>query len=333
MTETEYAKKRSNLRAYVLRRKRERVRHDHVRALIEESNITFEEEALRALLGQITGSGMIESEEAFRRLLGAPLLQFGPPEARRLWSVETFRERAALTSDEQRAQVRTRDDLVDFAGGLVVREVMMERAEQRGLADTPAFEQALLEAMDDYVLDRVRERMNAQVTVPEDSMRAYFETAPPGEFMQPEQVQVSEIVLATRAEAEQIKARLASTDFATLAREHSLRPGARQTNGDLGFLDATQLGPAASTIFDATAGEVLGPLDMQGHVALLKVGERRAARPMTYDEARSQIAALLRYRYTRVQRRAVYDELHTRYTIDVDTDLLYSMPLAHGNED
>ena len=333
LTEMEYAKKRANLRAYVLRRKRQQARQAHVRALAEESNITFEEEALMALLGQITGTGMIESEEAFRRLLGEPFLRFGPPQARRLWTVEAFRERAQWTSDQQRAQVRTREDLIDFARGLVVREVMMERVRQRGLADTPAFVQALKEAMDEYILDRIRERLNAEVTVPEDSVRAYFETAPDGAFVHPEQVRVGEILLATKAEAEQIKAQLSHTAFETLARTHSIRPDARQTQGDLGFLDDKQLGPLASVIFDAAEGAVLGPFEAQGNYALLKVGERRTARPMPFDEARSQIAAMLRYRYTRAHRRAVYDELHMRYTIDVDTDLLYSMPLAHGNEE
>lgn len=209
----------------------------------------------------------------------------------------------------------------------------MDRAEARGLAATPAFEQRLAEALDEYVLDRIGERLGAEVTVPEDSARAYFESAPGHEFVHPEKVRVGEILLATEAEAERVKAQRPHTSFETLASAHSLRPGARETHGDLGFLDGNQLGPLAQEIFDASEGAVLGPFEAKGYYALLKVGAHRAAQPMTYDEARGQIAAMLRYRYTRAHRRAVYDELHTRYDIDVDTDLLYTMPLDQGNED
>ncbi len=333
LTEFEYAEKRANLRAYVLRRKRLQARHDHVRRLAEDLNLAFNETALNALLGQISGGAMIESEEALRQLLAEPLVTFGPAAQRQTWTVEAFRERAQHTSDEQRAQVRTREGLTDFVQGLVAREVMMDRARERGWDASPEFEQALAETMNEYVLKRLRERMDAEIEVPEDSARATFEAAPMGTFVHSEQVQVGEILLATKAEAEQVKAQLAYSSFETLARAHTLRPGARAAGGDLGFLNARQLGPLAETVFGAAEGAVLGPLELQGRYALFKVGPRRAEQPMTYDEARDQIVKALHHRYTRAHRRALYDDLHTRYDIDVDTALLYSMPLTHGNED
>ena len=89
--------------------------------------------------------------------------------------------------------------------------------------------------------------------------------------------QVVELVGAlsqvVQAEADQVKRQLAYASFASLVRTHSLRPGARETAGDLGFLTAQALGPLAEDVFGASEGAVLGPLEIQGRYLLLHVGE------------------------------------------------------------
>ena len=333
LTEFEYAKKRANLRAYVLRRKQQQARSAHGGRLAGELNAVFEEAALEGLLGQITGVGVMESEEDLRRLLAEPLVTFGPLSQRRVWRVDDFRERAQFTSEAQRAQVRTRRDLVDFVQGLLVREAMMERARAQGLDATPAFEQALHEEMDAFVLDQARKRLADGVDVPEDSMRRYYETAPPGEFTEPAQVRLREILVATEAEAAALMAQLPDASFEALARSHSLRPGARALDGALGWLTRNALGSLAEPVFDAAVGDVLGPLEWQGRYALFRVEEQRPPRPQTYEEARAAIAQMLRYQYVEAQKRAAHDDIRARYVIEVDTDLLYSMPLTHETDE
>ena len=333
LTEFEYAKRRANLRAYVLRRKQQQARSAHVGQLAVEMDPVFEEAALEGLLGQITGAGMVESEEDLRRLLAEPLVAFGPPSQRRVWRVEDFRERAQFTSEAQRAQVRTRRDLVDFVQGLVVRETMMDRARAQSLDATPAFEQALREEMDAFVLDQARTHLAAGVDVPEDSMRRYYETAPPGEFVEPARARVREILVATEAEAAALKAQLSTTSFEALARSHTVRPGAREVAGDLGWLTGKQLGALAGPVFNAAVGDVLGPFEWQQRYALFRVEAQQPERPQTYEEARPAIAQMLRYQYVEAQKRAVYDDLRARYDIDVDTDLLYALPLTHKTDE
>lgn len=332
LTELDYAQKRANMRAFVLRRKRLQARSEHVRRLTEALNMTFEETAVQGVLGQISGAGGVDGDEGHRHLLSETLVTFGAPSERQAWTVDDFRERARFTSEEQRTQVRTRQDLVDFIQGLVVRDVMMARAQARGLDATPAFRQAVQEATDEVVLERFRDNLAAEVTVPEDSIRRYFDTAPSTEFVNPARVRVGEIMAATKAEAEQVQQQLAHAPFEALARTHSLRPGARTSGGDLGFLTASQLGPLAEAVFEAAEGDVLGPLEVKGHYMLLHVGARQPERPMTYAEARPHIADILRYHYTEARKKAAYAAVRARYDIDVDTQLLYSMLLSDEND-
>ena len=328
LTETDYAKKKNRFIPYVRQRKQQRAMRQHIQDLRNVLDITLHEEAFAPLLGQITGQALMPEGEAFDAWLDAPLVTFGPADDRHTWRVRDFRERAQHTDEKQRAQVRHRADLSDFIDGLVLREVMTDRAREMGLDRTATFEQALTEAMDDWVLQTARERLSDEVDVPEDSVQAYFDTAPDSEFRIPEKRQVWELTVETKAEAEALKTQAAYADFASLARAYSISPDARTTGGDMGLVSHDQLGALADPVFDAPDGVVLGPFEVQGQYVLFHTGERQAARDMTFDEAQAAIREQLRYHFTRAHLRDTYTALRARYPTEVDSDLLFSMPLT-----
>lgn len=308
ITETEYAAKRPHLEAYVLRRKRELARRAFARTVAEESRITFEEDALTGLLDQITGARILHREEDMQRLLDRPLLTFGPPSARRTWTVAEFRDRAGQTSDTQRARVRMRQDLIDFASGLVTRDVLASRAQALDLEDTPRFTEALAEALDRYILDQIRVRFRAEATVPEDSARSYYAHAPATEFVREPQVRIAEQFASSRAELDE-------SDAAWR---------------DRGYRSKRELGAHGDAAFAAAAGAVIGPVETRAGNIWLKVGDIRPRAAMTFEEARGQIEAMLRLRYTRTNQLEAYEAVRARYDIDVNDALLSNLALRHA---
>ena len=308
LTETEYAEKRPLLEAYVLRRKHELARRAFARIVADENRTTFEEDALTGLLDQITGARILHREKDMLRLLKQPLLTFGPPSARRTWTVEEFRDRAGQTSDKQRARVRMRQDLIDFASGLVTREVLVSRAQALGLEDTRRFAEALAEALDQYILDQIRTRFRAEATVPEDSARSYYAQAPATEFVREPQVRIAERYAPSRAV-------LDASDAAWR---------------DRGYRSKRELGAHGDAAFAATAGAVIGPVETPAGTVWLKVGDNRPRAAMTFEEARGQIEAMLHLRYARNNRREAYEAVRARYNIDIDEALLSTLSLRHA---
>jgi len=328
LTETEYAQKKSRFIPYVRQRKQQRAMRQHMQDLRRDLAIMLHEDAFANLLGQVTGQALMPEGEAFDAWLAAPLVTFGKTNNRRTWTVHDFRERAQYTDEQQRAQVRSRADLIDFVDGLVLREVMMDRAHEMVLDRTATFEHALTEAMDDWVLQTARERLSAEVEVPEDSAQAYFDTAPESEFRVPEKRQVWELTVETKADANALKKQAAHADFASLARAYSISPDARTTGGDMGLVSRDQLGALADLVFDAPDEVVLGPFEVQGQYVLFHTGRRQAARDMTFAEAQAAIREQLRYHFTRAHLRDTYAAVRARYPVEVDSDLLFSMPLT-----
>ncbi len=331
LTETDFAKQRPKLVPFVRYRKQQQARQRHARALEDELALSFHE-AFEGLFGRVIGQALAPGDEALAAWLDAPLVSFGPPAQRRTWTVGDFRDRARFTDERQRARVRTRDDLAAFVAGLVMREAMTERARQRGLDETPAYAQALGETMDAWVLQTARERLAADVDIPEDSVRAFFLAAGSQAFLVPERVRVGEVVVATKAEADFLKAQASYAAFEALARAYSIRSETRPVGGDLGFLSRDRLGALADVVFGAAEGTVLGPFEVQGQYVLLRSGARQPARQMPYEEAQEAIRAQLQRSFERAHLREAYAAIRARYAVQVDSKLLLSMSLRDEDQ-
>lgn len=327
MTESDFLEKRGQLRAYVLERKRRAALQAHSAALAEALAVETRPDALARLMAQIDGSALLPEGEALDAWLDAPLLTFERDGRRVTWTVADFRERAQYTADEQRAAVGSPEHLEAFVTGLVVREEMLRRARALGVDRDPRFVYGRERALEAYAHGVAVERFTAATTVPEDSVRAAYE-AGRDRYVMPAQVHVREMLFETKAEAERVKALLGTASFETLARAHSVRPGADATGGDLGFVSRAQLGLLADPVFAADAGATLGPLEVAGRYVLLQVGERREARPAAFDEVRADIEQRLRTDYGRQAFRPYVAALRDRYAVAVDLDAALAVVLA-----
>ncbi len=84
------------------------------------------------------------------------------------------------------------------------------------------------------------------------------------------------------------------TDFATLVSQHSEDARSRPLGGDLGWLSATRM-PAdfMGHVAKLRVGEISPPLETKLGWHILRVTERREPRLPTFEEARSEIEAVL----------------------------------------
>lgn len=322
LTETEFAARMPQLRAYVLEREQKLARRGVLEEMLISTAPEIEPSVADRVLG-LLGPAVVGAEDVNA---DAVLIRYTDDGESRAWTVGEFLAAARYTDLEQRRAVRDRSTFEAFATGLLVRDVIMERARRAGLDRTARFRQALDSAMDEWLYERGYERIAAAEPVPEDTLRAFFERHA-AELVLPERVAVREIVTTGRAEADSIRAALSGAPFDELARRHSVRSASSGAGGDLGPLSRADLGPLADRVFAAPRGAVIGPIPVPGQFLLLEVGERSEARPATFDEAREQIEAIVRReqrdRLVRERAALLRDRFAIRYA-DVD---LAALPL------
>lgn len=112
-----------------------------------------------------------------------------------------------------------------------------------------------------------------------------------------EELHLAQIVMPTDAEAQAVKAQLATgADFPQLAQTRSTDMATRYSGGDLGWVSPGALpGAFGAAMSAAQVGDVVGPLRHAGGFAVIKVEARRDLPPPTYQQARPQLVRFLAY--------------------------------------
>lgn len=125
----------------------------------------------------------------------------------------------------------------------------------------------------------------------------------------PAMVNFSNIVVATEAEARDIRARaIAGADFNELAATLSIEPDADMTRGHKTF-PANQIGEqvVADVIKQMSIGDISEPFETSSGWQIIKLTNRTEARSLTFEDARSQIVGQLAHKKLMSQLQTVRD--------------------------
>lgn len=183
---------------------------------------------------------------------------------------------------------RVMDEVVD-------QKLLATEALKRKLDKDPAAQRRLTAA---------RERILGDMLVESTVSDAVNENAIRGLYQeqlklakQSEEVHARQIVSGNQADAEAVKKLLASgASFEALAMERSTDAATRFNGGDLGYF-TTDVMPEAyeANLKAAKAGQIVGPFQIDGGWAIVKVEDRRLEQPITLEAARPQIVRFLTY--------------------------------------
>ena len=179
-----------------------------------------------------------------------------------------------------------RMSLVEF---LIDNQLFAEAAEESKLDQGPAFESRLAylkrRALRELYFDKIIKGSVSDA----DARKLYDEQV---QKLKPEEeAQASHILVATEAEAKDLKEKLKNGgDFAALAKEHSKDPGSKDTGGDLGFFTRGQMVPQfEEAVFSMNKGDVSDPVQTQFGWHIIKVVDKRTKAPPAFEVVKDRI--------------------------------------------
>jgi len=178
---------------------------------------------------------------------------------------------------------------------VIDQKLMATAAVARDLDEGPAAQRRLGAARERVLGDLLVEDM-IEKAVSEKAIEELFEEQRTLSS-QSEEIRARHIVLATEAEAREVRDALkAGGSFEVLAMERSTDPVTRFDGGDMGYM-ALDVMPESYQVALETAqpGQVLGPFAVDGGFAVVKLEDRRLETPVTLEEARPQIVRFLTY--------------------------------------
>ncbi|MFZ5862757.1 MAG: peptidylprolyl isomerase [Nitrospirota bacterium] len=172
---------------------------------------------------------------------------------------------------ERVATVEGREALLD---DLILREVLLQESKRAGVEKDPEVKRQL-EDLRRQVLVQATLKKVADADVTDEKVKAYYE-AHKDEFRQ---VRASHILVETEEQAKDAKKRVTEGgDFATVAKELSTDPSAKENGGDLGFFQKDQMvKPFAERAFALKADEISDPVKTEFGYHIIKVMETKDA--------------------------------------------------------
>lgn len=203
----------------------------------------------------------------------------------------TEAELAFATEDmaQDLAQVPPEERRAFLVRILAEMKVLSRAAREAGMDQTPIF--ALRQQyLEERALRRAFLTETIAAAVTEQAVRAEYD-AYVAQFQPQDEIRASHILVETEDEAKALKAELdGGADFAALAREHSIDPGAAN-GGDLGFFGkGMMVAPFEEAAFAlAEAGDVSAPVQSQFGWHIIKLVEKRQSAPPTFEQLAGQI--------------------------------------------
>ena len=172
---------------------------------------------------------------------------------------------------------------------LIDMKVMAKAGRDAGMGDTPLFKQRLA-YLEERALRRAYFADAIANAVTEEAVRAEYDKLV-ADFKPQEEIRASHILVATEDEAKAIKAELdGGADFATIAKEKSIDPGAAN-GGDLGFFGkGMMVAPFEQAAYALTEiGQVSDPVQSQFGWHIIKLEEKRESSPPTFEQVAGQL--------------------------------------------
>jgi peptidyl-prolyl cis-trans isomerase C len=216
--------------------------------------------------------------------------------------------------------------LAEIKGQFPSEQAFAQVMQQRGMS-ADRLRQETADAI--AVNSMLEKEIESTLTIPDADAKKFYDENKP-RFRQPEGVRTSHILLRVpsnadaaakqkvRTDIEGILAQVKKgADFAGLAKQHS-QDGSAQNGGDLGFVTRGQtVPPFDQAVFSMKAGQVSGVVETQFGFHILKVGEARPARDVTFDEAKPQITEYLKQQVRDKKGQAFVDQLKAKAKIQV----------------
>jgi len=126
----------------------------------------------------------------------------------------------------------------------------------------------------------------------EEKLKKFFDENKEA-FAEPAMVDISEIVVAEKAEADKLYQELASKPdaFGDLARQHSISPFTRERGGRRGLMPLERVTPIALSgpVQNMNVGQVSKPISAEGNWYLIKVESRNEAKQPKYEDLKDQV--------------------------------------------
>ncbi|MCS7203778.1 MAG: peptidyl-prolyl cis-trans isomerase [Thermodesulfovibrio sp.] len=206
---------------------------------------------------------------------------------------------------------------------LIKRELLYEEAKDKGLQKSKDFKRRVEEFKKITLINMLlEEELKSFKPVTEKDAKDYYEKHKE-EFIKPQEVRLSQIVVKNEEEAKKVYERLnKGEDFAALAKELSRDEKTKAMGGDIGFFKKNQLNPQIqNVVFNLKKGQVSMPLTYKGELYIFKVTDIKGT-PTDFESIKNQLIEELKIKKQQEWFNSYIEELKRKHKVEINEKAL-----------
>ncbi len=295
-TENEYLKKRTKILPLLTKRENNKAVKRHADSLAKNLEIKIDQTIFNKFFKQIKKNKLENQtlEEYF-------VLLENPDFADQIFissnigeiSAQEFKHLAQFSSKSQRDWIKNKENFQDFIKGLVVRKHILLLAKQKDFNDGVDYKNRVNWKFNSFLINRVKWVIKDILHISEDSLFNHYNNHQ-NEYISPPQINLREIVVLEKSEAQIIKNELnKGIQFQDLARKFSISKSA-EFDGETGFVTPIQLDNLAGLLFALKPNEWRGPLIKDKSYIFLQCIEKKKSKVLPFADVKDNIEEILK---------------------------------------
>ncbi len=238
-------------------------------------------------------------------------------------TVETFAKQFNEIPQPYRPRLSDRDELGKLAFQTLVRDLLMEVAEEKNLEGSGEFQEQWRGLKEQEMATRMRNEVILKgVGISDNEIQSYYDRHQDRFTIQP-QVKVREILVQTEDEAEDMLKQLRrGADFAALAMDKTIRTYAKNSGGDLGNFTRARYPELFDAATEMKKGSLGGPIKIKDRqfgeaYAVIKLEDKTEKEVQPLGEVRDRVVKMARQEKDSNIYKNWVDNAKARYKIEI----------------
>lgn len=244
--------------------------------------------------------------------------------------VETFAKQFNEIPQPYRPRLSDREELGKLAFQTLVRDLLMEVAEEKNLEESEEFQEQWRGLKEQEMATRMKNEVILKgVGISDDEIQSYYDRHQDRFTIQP-QVKVREILVQTEEEAEDVLKQLRrGADFAALAMDKTIRTYAKNSGGDLGSFTRARYPELFDAATEMKKGSLGGPIKIRDRqfgeaYAVIKLEDKTEKKVQPLEEVKDRVVKMARQEKDNNIYKNWVDNAKARYKIEIYDEVIES---------
>jgi parvulin-like peptidyl-prolyl isomerase len=312
LTESAFQSKKSHLENVIKMRKKEPSEQEYLNKILNESDLTFNDETLERILENFHGGKVLESDNFDSQYRECAKYN------NKVYSQTEIEQSITQLPSNQKDRILSIENLKAAIKGILLKETLYNIAVSKGY-DTARevlkkFEKNKLNIFFNYKKDEII----SKAQLPDSVVIKYYKDNISLFSTEPE-LNLQEILVDNEELADSIiKLLNEGNDFGWLAQKFSLRKWSADNNGIIGYAPLSKFGNFKNLFWDSQLGKIIGPLKIENFFGIFKVLGKEESKPIDLDEIREEVTRASQYENQVEILKKYLGEIRSKVNIRVD---------------